>query len=396
MKRMGMGWGLVPWWAVMSIFVGLLVAACGGGGGSPGANPTTGGLSVGGVSAVTVLPGESKRLPISGGVPPYQAVSAESAVAAAAVDGPALVVGGVAPGASTTITVSDRAGTTQTVTVTVGTSVPLLTTAPSALVLGVGASEARTFRVSGGVRPYTIVGSAPLVATVTQLDEEQWRIQGVAMGDMQVRIRDAAGTELSVAVTVGSPELRISSDALTLPIGMPATVVLSGGQKPYSVAGGIPAAIQVRQVSGSDSTYEIVGLLATNDVDVVFMDASGKMVKVKVTANTATTQVRVSPSAVSLGEQSGSAVQFSVLTAARGVPAVFSSFPGLVSVSAVTAPQFNADGSILTPATFVGTVSGSACVTADTPVTLTVIDSHGSIGTAVVTVVNTNPNCPGP
>ncbi|MDM7457204.1 MAG: hypothetical protein P3W97_008155, partial [Tepidimonas sp.] len=61
---------------------------------------------------------------------------------------------------------------------------------------------------------------------------------------------------------------------------------------------------------------------------------------------------------------------------------------------AVTAPQFNADGSIQTPATFVGTVSGSTCIADDTPVTLTVIDSTGSIGTAVVTVVYTDSaNC---
>ncbi|WP_300844865.1 hypothetical protein, partial [Tepidimonas sp.] len=252
----------------MSILVAFLTVACGGGGGSPGANPTTGGLSLGGVSALTVLPGESKRLPVSGGVPPYRAVSTESAVAVAAIDGQTLVIGGVAPGASTTVAVSDRAGTTQTVSVTVGTSVPLYTTAPAALTLGVGAAEARTFRVSGGLKPYTIVGSAPLVATVTPLDEEQWRSQGVAIGDMQVRIRAAAGTELSRAVTVRSPELRITSAALTRPIGIPATVVHSGAHKPSTDAGGIPAAIQVRQVPGSDSAYEIVGLLAANDVDV--------------------------------------------------------------------------------------------------------------------------------
>ena len=380
-------WGLA---AAAALLVG-----CGGGGGSPGASPNTGALSVGGVSAVTVLPGQSKRLPVTGGVPPYRAVTTEAAVAVAAMEGTLLVVGGIAPGASTSVIVTDFAGTSKTVTVTVGTSVPLFTTAPAALTIGVGPAQARTFRVSGGVKPYTITGSAPLVATVTQLDAEQWSIQGVAIGEMTVRIRDAAGTELAVAVTVGSPELRISSDNLTLPMGIPATVVLSGGQKPYSIAGGIPAAIQVRPLPGSDSEFEILGLLATEGVDVVFADAAGKTVKTTVTINTATPPFRVSPSAVSLEEQSGSSVKFTFLTAARGVPTVLSSFPGLVSVSAVTAPEFNTDGSIKTPGSFVGTVSGTTCVAADTPVTLTVIDSHGLIGTAVVTVVNTNPAaCP--
>jgi hypothetical protein len=375
-----------------------MLAACGGGGGSPGSNPNQGALSVGAVTAVTLMPGEARDLPVSGGVPPYRVVSTEQAIAVATLDGNRLIIGGQNAG-STQVTVSDRAGQSVQLSVTVGTSIPLYTTAPAALSLGVGPTEARTFRVAGGVKPYVITGSAPLVATVTQLDAEQWRIQGVAIGDMTVRIRDAAGTELEVAVTVGSPELRISTDSLTLPIGIPATVVLSGGQKPYSVAGGIPSAIQVRLVPGSDSEFEILGLLATGDVDVVFSDATGKTVKTKVTINTATTQIRVSPSAIALAEQSGSAVKFNVFTAAKGDLTVFSSNPGLVAISAVTKPEFNPDGTVKTFGSFVGTVSGTACVAANTAVTLTVIDSNGSVGNATVTVVDvgnqsaTNP-CP--
>lgn len=375
-----------------------MLAACGGGGGSPGSNPNQGALSVGAVTAVTLMPGEARDLPVSGGVPPYRVVSTEQAIAVATLDGNRLIIGGQNAG-STQVTVSDYAGQSVQLSVTVGTSIPLYTTAPAALSLGVGPTEARTFRVAGGVKPYVITGSAPLVATVTQLDAEQWRIQGVAIGDMKVRIRDAAGTELEVAVTVGSPELRISTDSLTLPIGIPATVVLSGGQKPYAVAGGIPSAIQVRLVPGSDSEFEILGLLATGDVDVVFSDATGKTVKTKVTINTATTQIRVSPSAIALAEQSGSAVKFNVFTAAKGDLTVFSSNPGLVAISAVTKPEFNPDGTVKTFGSFVGTVSGTACVAANTAVTLTVIDSNGSVGNATVTVVDvgnqsaTNP-CP--
>jgi hypothetical protein len=375
-----------------------MLAACGGGGGSPGSNPNQGALSVGAVTAVTLMPGEARDLPVSGGVPPYRVVSTEQAIAVATLDGNRLIIGGQNAG-STQVTVSDYAGQSVQLSVTVGTSIPLYTTAPAALSLGVGPTEARTFRVAGGVKPYVITGSAPLVATVTQLDAEQWRIQGVAIGNMTVRIRDAAGTELEVAVTVGSPELRISTDSLTLPIGIPATVVLSGGQKPYSVAGGIPSAIQVRLVPGSDSEFEILGLLATGDVDVVFSDATGKTVKTKVTINTATTQIRVSPSAIALAEQSGFAVKFNVFTAAKGDLTVFSSNPGRVAISAVTKPEFNPDGTVKTFGSFVGTVSGTACVAENTAVTLTVIDSNGSVGNATVTVVDvgnqsaTNP-CP--
>jgi len=377
------------WLGWIGAALAVALAACGGGGGSPGSNPNAGALSVGAVTAVTLMPGEARSLPVSGGVPPYRVVTAEQAIAVAALNGSELVIGGQHAG-TTQVTVSDRAGASVALNVTVGTSIPLYTTAPAALQLGVGPSEARTFRVNGGVKPYVITGNAPLVAAVTQLDAEQWRIEGLAIGEMTVRIRDAAGTELTVAVSVGSPELRISSDSLTLPIGIPATVALSGGQKPYSIAGGIPAAIQVRPVSGSDSTFEIIGLLATGDVDVVFADAAGKTVKTTVTVNTSTTQIRVSPSTVALGEKSGAAVKFSVFSAAKDGLTVFSSHPVLVSVSAVTNPVFNPDGTIKTFGSFVGTVSGSTCVAADTAVTLTVLDSNGSVGTAIVTVVNTD------
>lgn len=386
MKRLLMAVGLL-------VMTGIMVA-CGGGGGSPGQNPNTGALSVAGVTALTLLPGEARTLPVTGGVPPYRAVSAETAVVAAAMDGTSLVVGGIAAGASADVTVTDYAGNVLKIPVTVGTSVPLYTTAPASLTIGVGPAQAQTFRVAGGVKPYVITGDAALVASVTQLDAERWRIEGLAIGTTNVRIRDAEGKELTVSVTVGSPDLRISTDNLTLPIGIPASVVLSGGQKPYSIAGGIPAAIQVRLLPGRDDTFEITGLLATGEVDVVFADATGKTVKTKVTVNTATTQIRVSPSTVTLGEQSGSAVRFSVVTAARGNLTVLSSFPGLVAISDVTAPTFNDDGSIRTYGSFVGTVTAQ-CVAADRDVIITVLDANGSVGTATVKVLNTTPAaCP--
>lgn len=375
----------------LTVAVTVLLVSCGGGGGSPGQNPNAATLSVGGLTSLTVLPGEARRIPVTGGMPPYRAVSAESAVVAAVMDGTSLVVGGVGAGGTASVVVTDAAGGSVPISVKVGTSVPLYTTAPAALQLGVGPSEAQTFRVAGGVKPYVITGNAPLVATVTQLDAEQWRIQGVTIGDMKVRIRDAAGTELEVAVTVGSPELRISSDNLTLPIGIPATVVLSGGQKPYVIAGAIPAAIEVRAVTGSDDTYQITGLLATGDVDVVFADAAGKTVKTKVTVNTATTQVRVAPSSIRLGEASGSVVPFVVHTAAAGPLTVFSSHPNLVTISNVVMPVFASGATGV--GGFTGTVTNT-CVTDDTEVTLTVIDAARSVGTATVTVVNSNATCP--
>ncbi|TSE35978.1 pilus assembly protein N-terminal domain-containing protein [Tepidimonas charontis] len=364
------------------------LAACGGGGGSPGANPNDGALSVGAVTALTLMPGEARTLPVSGGVPPYRVVSAERAIAVAALEGSQLIIGGQNAG-ETRVTVADRAGNTVGLTVKVGSSIPLYTTAPATLQLGVGPSEARTFRVAGGVKPYVITGNAPLVAAVTQLDAEQWRIQGVAIGNMQVRIRDAAGTELEVAVTVGSPELRVSVGSISLPIGVPSTVILSGGQPPYRIAGGIPSAVQVKRLT--DNEFEIVGWLVTGGVDVVFADATGKTVTTNVTVVARNTQIAISPSQLRVAEASGTQVKFQVRTGARGPLVVLSSRPGLVAVSGVTAPTINSDGTEF--GSFIGTVGASACVGADTDVELTAIDAAGSVGTATVTVLDLGDVC---
>jgi hypothetical protein len=74
-----------------------MLAACGGGGGSPGSNPNQGALSVGAVTAVTLMPGEARDLPVSGGVPPYRVVSTEQAIAVATLDGNRLIIGDKTP-----------------------------------------------------------------------------------------------------------------------------------------------------------------------------------------------------------------------------------------------------------------------------------------------------------
>lgn len=386
---MGMFERFTIWLA--AVFMSALMVGCGGGGGSPGGSGKP--LSLGGVSAITVLPGESKRLSISGGVPPYRAVSAETGIAFAMVEGSSLIIGGVAAGASSNVTVSDYSGATLNVTVTVGSSAPLYTTAPADLTLGVGPSEARTFLVAGGVRPYTITGNQELVARVTDVGNGQWRIEGVALGTMVVRIRDAAGKELTVNVTVGSPDLRVSSESISVPVGVPATVVLSGGQKPYRVAGGIPSAVQIKRLS--ESEFELTGLLVTSSggVDVVFMDAAGKTVKTNVSISPGNAQFTISPSAISIPEASGTSLKFLVKTGARGNLTVLSSHPQLVAVSNIVSPQFNGDGTLKEFGSFVATVGAASCVNASTPVEITVIDANGSIGTAIVTILDRGDVC---
>ena len=386
------------WLRWIGAALAVALAACGGGEGSSGSYPYSGEFSVGQVEAVTLMPGEARSLPVLGGVPPYRVVVDNQAIAEAELKGSELIIGGRHAG-ETHVTVFDRTGEAVKLKVTVRTST-LFTTAPEDLQLDV--NEARTFRIGGGVKPYVITGSDNQVAAVTQLDAEHWRIEGLAIGEMTVRIRDAAGNELFVDVTVKLPKLSISPASLTLPVGSKATVTLSGGQKPYSFAGvipepipgGIPQAIDVRPVPGSDSTFEIIALREMN-VKVVFADATGVTVETTVTVNTNTAKIRVSPSEVRVGEQSGTVVTFSVFSTARdGLTTVFSSHPRLVSVSSVTNPVLNPDGTIRTAGSFVATVSDSTCIQGDTEVTLTVLDSDASVGTATVKVVDTNPNCP--
>lgn len=364
-------------WLLLATFL----VACGGGGGSPGGNPNQATLVTTAGANQTIAVGASQDFDISGGVPPYRVGATDSAIAVAVVNDKKLTIGGVAAG-SATVSVLDFKGTKVDIQVRVGSSIPLYTTAPSSLTIGVGPAASRTFLIGGGGVPYSVQGSDSNVALVQMVGSDRWTVTGVAIGTATVKIRDAAGTEVSVAVTVGSPELRVSPTDLTIPVGITGIAKISGGQPPYTVAGGIPLAVNA-QIKNGDELH-ITGNLAAK-VDLSVADATGKTVKVAVEITTATTQIRLSPSALAISEVDNQPINFGVFGAV-GQYCVFSSNPSLLQPVGGTCPSSNA---------FVidtGT-RGNRCVAQDTDVKITVVDSAKSVGEAVVTIRNNGTAC---
>lgn len=367
---------------IFRIWMLLLTAAlvaCGGGGGSSGSNPTKQQLVTTAGGEVILPVGAARSYQISGGVPPYRVGNTDQAIAIGQVSGNTLTIGTLSAG-TTKIDILDNSGASISIGVKVGSSIPLYTTAPGSLTIGVGASVARTFWIGGGGAPYTVEGADSNVAVVQMLNDTQWRVTGVAKGSTTIKIRDAAGVEISIGLEVGSPELRISPTELTIPVGLEAVAKISGGQPPYRVAGGIPAAITAT-IAGDE--LRIVGSLASA-LDVSVIDAAGQTVKVKVEINTSTTSIRLSPSAVAISENDSQNIQFSIFGAV-GATCVFTSDPSFLQPT--TPGCLNRSSVTLQTGT-----RGSRCVNGDKVVTLTVVDANRSVGTAEVAIVD-NGSC---
>lgn len=380
-------------------WLAVVLVACGGGGGSSGSNPNQPNLISTAGESLIIPVGAFREYVVSGGVPPYQVSSSEPAIAVGSIKGNALSIGALS-GGKATIRVFDFQGKTFVTEVTVGSSVPLYTTAPTSLNIGIGVT--RSFVIGGGAPPYTVVGSNSSVATVVQSSATGWSITGVAANATgTVKIRDAAGATVEVNVSTTPPELRISPDKLTMPSGIEAQVTLSGGQPPYAPAGGIPAAIQVTPATSTDGKFKILGNLASK-LDVTFLDSAGQSAKVEVEINTATVSYRLSPSPISISENSTDDLTFSLFGfygdsstgASSGTVCVYLSDPAFFTLDASRSTCSTFSSSSRTFRLITGT-RGNRCVTTDTPIEIRAVDSQGSVASGVLTIVNNGVNCLG-
>jgi hypothetical protein len=201
-------------------------------------------------STVTIAQGASATYSIGGGLAPYSAVSSNTAFASAGIrDGSTLVVGGVAEGEAR-IVVTDAMGAQVDITVTVARTgvAALATTAPPAISLGVGASGAQTYTISGGTPPYTATSSLPSVATVSNLGNgTTFTVTGVSVGTARVDVSDSTNTatvSIFVNVTAGNAGFTVTPASAewtvsgACPAGVPPYSVyfINGGAPPYTVS----------------------------------------------------------------------------------------------------------------------------------------------------------------
>ena len=225
---------------------------------------------------------------IFGGAPNYTVVSSNPDVVS--------VVPPAAGGSNYTLTsktggtadilISDAKGATVRVFATVPSAPTLFTDAQVNLtVSSMAPGNTYTVTVSGGVKPYSALSSNVVVASATTpAADGKFVIQGLSAGFTNVTIKDATGTEITLAVTVPSPTALFSTAPATLGIlsGHTDFFTIFGGTAPYSV-NDIGNGVIVRSVL-SGSALSITGMAPGNKT-VAISDAKGAVIRIDVTVN---------------------------------------------------------------------------------------------------------------
>ncbi len=361
---------------LIGLAVAMVLMACGGGGGSPGTisgsgNPQA--LSVAAPSTVTVAPGAALSFAINGGQTPYAAVSDNSSITQVAIaQGSNLIIGGILEGTSKVQVRDAKSALVEiAVTVSAGPVVPLYTTAPATL--SMAPSTAQSFSIGGGRAPYVVFSDKVSVATAT-VNGMVLGVNAIAVGVANLKISDALGATISVAVNVASSgvPLSISPTTASTFVNMPVEVIVTGGTPPYKLGGSIPAAVSVVQDTINPSKFIVTPLLVSSGLDITFLDSQNASAKFTLTGIAGQPTIRMSPNAVTVSETDTQPIILTVFGATGAVTA-FSSDLGLLKATV--------SGNTITVDT--GT-RGSRCVAADTSVNINVVDSTGALATAVI------------
>ena len=326
-----------------TLLVAVSLIACGGGGGSAGTSAAPRAtLSTTAPATLTVGIGASQTYTIIGGKSPYAVSSSNVQVSIAGTNDNSLTIGGIAPGTAI-IRVSDADGITTSITVTVANRAPFATNAPAALTLVQGTKN--SFTLSGGVPGYSVVSvdSRFVTATVTgaTLNINAVSITPAA-APIQVQVRDAAGTVLTIAVTVGSSStldvFTTAPAALSVAPQSTTTFTVGGGTPPYSVVSDNTSAA-VASINGTvltitSFTPSTVG--AGNVANITIRDANARTATPIVVTVTALPFVL---SATTLKSLVGDVIDIDIL---GGTPPYRVFSPLVIAVSAALLPSGNA------------------------------------------------------
>lgn len=329
---------------------------------------------------------------ISGGTAPYTVSSGNpAAITTSQPTASTFTISGTAVG-NGSVTIRDAVGATVSVSVIVGTNVQLFTTSPASLTVGTGVTQ--SFTASGGTGPYTISSSNTSVATVTPSSgtfASAFTITGVSAGSAQVVVRDSVGASVAISVTI-SPISITPIDVLpgdsTGSVGDNLRFVISGGSAPFTVTNNNPsiATVSPSSVATSGGTFD-ASLLNAGSTVVSITDSQGQVKKITITANVASSSMRISPSVLEIGEDNSSTFTLAI----KGGTA-----PYRVFTSDLVKSNVSVAGSVISVA--VGT-QGSRCihpVDLSVPpiyqrgstytVTITALDSLGTTATSVMTI----------
>lgn len=337
-------------------------------------------------SSITFLAGGTAgNYAVGGGTPPYAASSSNAAVATVSLSGTSLSVKPNTVGTATVLLL-DSVGAKIEFTVTVGSGaqVPALrTTAASAITLDAGGFT--SFVISGGVAPY-LSSSSNTASVVTGVSGNTLAITArQTAGTAQVLVIDATGTQVAIAVTVGSA----TSQALFTTAPSSITMASGAGPSSFTVGGGAPpyaassSNAGVATVSVTGSTLSI-SPGASGSAGIVVLDSLGAKIElaIVVTSTVQTTALRTTAaSAISMANNGVG----SYLISGGTPPYLTSSSNSSVVTSAITGGNTLA----ITAGASAGTAEVLVIDTAGTQVSITV--TVGTSGTlALFTSAPTN------
>jgi hypothetical protein len=276
-------------------------------------------------ASIVVAPTTRPTYLIGGGTGPYTVSSSNTTVASASVSGSTtLAVTGVGAG-SATLVVSDALGAKVTVNVVVGTAqvVALYTTAPASATLAAGSSQ--TYAIGGGVAPYAVTTSNPVLATVS-VTGSTFTVSAATGGNAQISVFDSTGGSVSfaVAVPVGGALFTTAPAIVAVAINRALNYTIGGGTAPY-VATSSNVSFATASVSGA--TLTLSGL-STGSAQVVVRDAAGAQLTISANVAAANLLATSAPSAITIAPASAATYQIS-----GGVGPYFASSTNLTAAS---------------------------------------------------------------
>ena len=240
---------------------------------------------------------------ISGGTAPYLVTTSNFGVARADLlsSGTDLTVTGKALG-NAQITITDAVGATVKLSVTVGSSgLPLATTAPSSITLGVG--ETPSYTINGGTGSYTVTSNDTGIATTSGSSGATLNVKGIAVGSAIIVVRDAANVAVSITVNVVASRtlLTTAPSAVTLAVGGAESYTIVSGTATYSVVSSNTLVAAASLTGAPNNTLNVVGK-TPGLAQIVVYDASGDSVTVAVTVSASGAVLfTTAPASVTLG-----------------------------------------------------------------------------------------------
>jgi hypothetical protein len=154
-------------------------------------------------SSLSLVNGSPARsYEVRGGVPPYSASSSNPAVVDVNVDpsNGRLTISPQVTSGTGAIVIRDSSGSSISIDVTVGATGAFFTDAPSDLTI----FDRHTYRLGGGTAPYRVVSSNDNVVTaaMSSANSNEFVLNAVGRGTATVRLSDARGASISLAITV--------------------------------------------------------------------------------------------------------------------------------------------------------------------------------------------------